>query len=126
MARRRLTYALCGLAVTALGLAWRSGPVSLSPFVAKYGADALWALLVFLGARFLLPARPVGWAAGSAAAFSLLIELSQLYHAPWIDAVRQTRLGALALGDTFAWGDLAAYLAGIAFGAVADTASRPS
>jgi hypothetical protein len=34
------------------------------------------------------------------------------------------RLGALALGDTFAWGDTLAYLVGIALGAVVEWAAR--
>ena len=36
-----------------------------------------------------------------AMAFSIAIELSQLYHAPWIDSIRQTTLGGLILGLAF-------------------------
>jgi hypothetical protein len=43
-----------------------------------------------------------------ALAFSFAVEFSQLYHAPWIDALRGYRLGTLVLGDTVGWGDLAA------------------
>lgn len=42
------------------------------------------------------------------------IELSQLYQAEWINAVRGTLPGRLVLGNGFLWTDLAAYTAGIA------------
>ena len=51
---------------------------------------------------------------GCAAVFSVAIETSQLYHAPWIDAIRRTRPGALVLGYGFLWSDLACYAAGVA------------
>jgi hypothetical protein len=109
--------------VICLGLATRSDFVDLPPFVAKYSGDALWALMVFLGFGFLLPTRRTAHVALLAAGLSCAVEFSQLYHAPWIDAARRTRLGALALGDTFAWSDIAAYLVGIAFGATLEWAA---
>ena len=39
----------------------------------------------------------------TAGLFSLTVELSQLYHAPWIDELRQIRLAALLLGQGFLW-----------------------
>jgi Protein of unknown function (DUF2809) len=92
--------------------------------VTKYGGDALWALMVFLGVGFLFPSWGTVPVAGLAAVVPCAVEFSQLYHAPWIDAVRQTLLGRLALGDTFAWADILAYLVGIAFGACAEWATR--
>lgn len=88
--------------------------------MAKYGADSLWALLVFLGIRFLMPRWSVWRAAGAATAFSFAIEFSQLYHAPWIDAMRRTTLGALVLGDVFNWPDFGSYIVGIACGVAID------
>ena len=58
--------------------------------------------------------------AALALAFSVLIELSQLYHAPWIDGIRQTTLGGLVLGFGFLWSDLACYTAGVACALVID------
>ncbi len=104
----------------ALGLVWRSPRLHLPHFVAKYGADSLWALLVFLGIRFLVP-RPNIWrAAAAATAFSFAIEFSQLYHAPWIDAIRRTTPGRLILGDVFNWPDFGSYVVGIACGVAID------
>jgi hypothetical protein len=48
----------------------------------------------------------------------VLIEMSQPYHAPWIDSIRRTTLGGLALGYGLVWGDLACYAVGIGFGAI--------
>lgn len=41
-----------------------------------------------------------------------LIEISQIYHAPFIDSIRQTRVGGLVLGFGFLWSDLVAYSVG--------------
>jgi hypothetical protein len=43
---------------------------------------------------------------------SSIIEVSQLYHAEWIDNLRNTYLGELILGSSFVWGDLVAYSCG--------------
>jgi len=47
-----------------------------------------------------------------------------LYHAPWIDAARATRLGALDLGYGFLWSDLVCYLVGAVGAAILDTVIR--
>lgn len=118
-------YALAALGVVAAGLFARSEAAGLPWVAAKYVGDALWGLVVFLGVGFLLPRLRTPAAAGLAAVFAGAVEASQLVHAPWLDAVRATRPGGLVLGTpaaTFAWGDLAAYLAGIAAGAAAEKA----
>jgi hypothetical protein len=55
-----------------------------------------------------------------ALAFAWGVEFSQLYHAPWIDAVRATLPGRLVLGTTFNWPDLLAYALGVGLGALED------
>src|SRR5688572_10101869 len=52
--------------------------------------------------------------------FAWSVEYLQLYHAPWIDAIRSTRLGRLVLGSVFNSPDLLAYVIGIALGALAE------
>ena len=58
------------------------------------------------------------------------IEGSQLCHAPWIDTIRHTRLGALVLGYGFLWSDIICYTVGAALCGglerVADMRSRLS
>jgi uncharacterized protein (DUF1810 family) len=121
--RRRSLYAAWTAVVICAGLASRSDFVGLPPFLAKYAGDALWALMVFLGIALLVPTRSTATVAGLALAVSCAVEASQLYHAPWLDAIRRTTLGHLVLGDTFAWGDIGAYLVGITVGAVAEWGS---
>jgi hypothetical protein len=108
------------LAVMVTGLLWRSGLLSLPPWLPNNGGDALWALMVFLGFGFLLPRASTLSIALLALTFSWGVEFSQLYHAPWIDAVRATIPGKLVLGNTFNWPDLPAYAVGIAVGASAE------
>jgi Protein of unknown function (DUF2809) len=55
-----------------------------------------------------------------AVAIAFVVELSQLYRAPWIDAVRATTAGALVLGQGFLWSDLASYLVGVVLAASLD------
>lgn len=79
--------------------------------------DALWALLVFALVGLCAPRWPVWWRVAVALGIAALVELSQLWHVGWLDALRQTRLGALAIGGSFFWGDLVCYAGGIALGA---------
>jgi fatty acid desaturase len=122
--RQRLVYAgILGLTV-AFGLATRWAPAAFPALVATYGGDALWAAAVFWLLAVLLPRARTAALAGAAAVIALAIEVSQLYHAPWIDAVRATRPGGLALGHGFLWSDLVCYAAGIALAALIDVALR--
>ncbi len=120
--RSRFVYALLLFAVILLGLASRAHSMQpyLPRFIAEYAGDTLWALLVFLGFGFLWPQLAPWRVAAMACAFSILIELSQLYHAPWIDTLRHTRLGGLILGFGFLWSDLVCYMAGVAVGVGAE------
>jgi hypothetical protein len=118
--RNRALYAWLVLAVVAAGLLWRASFMPLPPVVSKYGGDALWALMVFVGFGFLLPRAPTLVVALLALTFSWGVEFSQMYHAPWLDAVRATIPGRLVLGNTFNWPDLPAYAAGVALGAWAE------
>ena len=101
-----------------LGIGSRRFSSQLPGFVAAYARDTLWALVAFLGIGLLLRKAPTTCVALLAMAFSVIIEVSQLYHAPWIDALRGTSLGGLALGYGFLWSDLACYAIGIGLGVV--------
>ncbi len=114
--KSRLAYFACALIVVPLGLASRQYPGLLPALISPYVGDALWALMVFFGMCAVFPTKPLRVPAVSALAFSYMIEISQLYHAPWIDAVRATRLGGLILGFDFAWSDFVCYAVGVVFG----------
>ena len=49
------------------------------------------------------------------------VEVSQLYQAPWINALRATRIGALALGQGFLWSDVVCYALGVTLAVAVDS-----
>ncbi len=100
-----------------LGIGSRRYAHALPGFIATYSGDTLWALAAFLGFGLIMPRASTGTIAISAMVFSVAIELSQLYHAPWIDSIRHTTLGGLILGFGFLWSDLACYALGVGLGA---------
>jgi hypothetical protein len=106
--------------VTMAGLLLRWRKLGVPAFLAKFGGDALWAWLVFLVFGFLFLHAPTRKVALWAWTFSWAIEFSQIYHAPWIDALRRTIPGALILGSTFNVPDLFAYVVGIGLGALVE------
>jgi len=119
--RRRVTYAAFLLAVILLGLASRAYSPPLPSFVRAYVGDTLWALAAYLTVAFLFPRLPIRWVAVTAGLFSLTVELSQLYRAPWIDGLRQIRVAALLLGHGFLWSDLVCYGVGVGVGALTES-----
>ena len=119
MNRNRLIYSGLTVSVLLLGLASRRFSDDL-PFVRAYVGDALWALMVFFGVALVFRRQPTKAVALLSGVLSFSIEASQLYHAPWIDALRATRLGGLVLGYGFLWTDLLCYSVGILIGLVID------
>ncbi len=117
-ARSRVVYILLIVAVVMLGLASRAKAMKphLPYVISEYAGDTLWAIAVFLGLGFLFPTFSTWRIAALAALFAVGVELSQLYHAPWIDAIRHTQIGGLILGFSFLWSDLACYAVGILCG----------
>jgi hypothetical protein len=110
--------------VCLLGIGSRRFGANLPTLIATYAGDTLWALAAFVGIGLLRPKMPT-WRVGVLAlSFSLLIEISQLYHAPWIDSIRRTTVGSLILGFDFVWSDLACYIAGIALGIAIEVSTR--
>lgn len=120
--RTRFVYLIAATAVCIAGLASRRFRGQLPAFLAEYAGDTLWALMVFLLVSTLLVGRPILVRAAISLALAFLVEISQLYHAPWIDAIRQTTLGGLALGFGFLWTDLICYSVGVMIGVIAEWA----
>jgi glycopeptide antibiotics resistance protein len=121
MNRNRIVYFLLIIATILIGLASRHYSTVLPQWVYAYLGDGLWALMVFLMFGFIFRRKNSHWIAIMALAFSYGIELSQLYHAPWIDAMRANKLGGLILGFGFLWSDLICYTVGIGFGYIIET-----
>ncbi|MFT3680820.1 MAG: DUF2809 domain-containing protein [Ferruginibacter sp.] len=113
MSVKRISYLLVFIFCTWLALATRSHPSWFHPIIVKYGGDTIWAgmflflLRVFFIKTALWKLALITFAAGTAD------ELLQLYHAPWIESIRQTRLGGLLLGYGFLWSDIVCYGVGV-------------
>ena len=118
MKRSRFLYFVVALLVVVLGLASRRYAAVLPIFFAQYAGDTLWAVMVFVGVGLLAPLWSSFRVAFVALLVSYLVECSQLYHAPWMDSLRHTRVGGLVLGYGFLWSDFACYTVGVALGAV--------
>jgi hypothetical protein len=93
-------------------------------FIPLFIGDVLWALMVYFIVRFLVIKATVKQVVIYSLLFCYAIEISQLYKAPWIDSLRHTLFGRLVLGDTFLWGDLLSYTAGVAIGVLVDRLFR--
>ncbi|MEZ0542450.1 ribosomal maturation YjgA family protein [Fibrella arboris] len=124
MKRNRVIYTGLTAGALLLGLASRRFGTYLPAFINAYIGDTLWALMVFFGFAFVFSRQPTRAIALLALLFSFGIEISQLYHAPWIDSVRATRLGALVLGFGFLWTDLICYSVGVCIGCLIDQLIR--
>ena len=110
--------------VCLLGVGSRRYAHVLPGFIAAYCGDTFWALAAYLGIGLIVPGASTRTVACLAIAFSVAIEISQLYHAPWIDSIRQTTLGGLILGFGFLWSDLSCYAVGVGLGFVMDSCLR--
>ena len=123
-ARSRLWLSAGLVAVVALGFASRAYSGLFPSALGKYPGDALWALMVFLGLAIAWPRSSSPRLAIVALLIAYLGEFSQLYHAPWIDAIRATPLGHAFLGSGFSWFDMIAYTVGIVLGYAIDVGAN--
>ncbi|MED0989666.1 DUF2809 domain-containing protein [Bacillus nitratireducens] len=114
--RNRLLYAVFTIVVIILGLSSRKFAFVLPDLLNEYLGDALWSLMIFTGFGFLFPKIEMKKLAFISLIFCYGIEISQLYHAEWIDSIRATTLGGLVLGYGFLWSDLVAYTIGVGVG----------
>jgi len=84
--------------------------------VAGYAPEVLWAMAVFATIGLIFPTAASWQVAAVAYVLTTGFEYSQLHHEPWIDALRGTPLGALALGSDFLIPDLTCYAVGVLLG----------
>ena len=123
--RSRPVYGAALGLVIAAGLVSRSSLADRLPsFIADYAGDTLWALMVFLILALVLPRARTIHLGLLTVAVAFAVEVSQLYQADWINALRDTRAGALTFGHRFLWSDLACYTVGCAIGVIGETAIR--
>ncbi|MBN1120831.1 MAG: DUF2809 domain-containing protein [Anaerolineae bacterium] len=121
MNRNRWLYAALVIFLIAVGLPNRLMADRMPTFMVVYGGDALWALMLYF-AFGLIFARVTSWKALVILLIGCYaVEISQLYQADWINAVRHFTiagfpLGGIILGYGFLWSDIAMYTLGIGAG----------
>ncbi|SCY56530.1 ribosomal maturation YjgA family protein [Alkaliphilus peptidifermentans] len=114
--RNRIYYLAFIIIVIILGLGSRSD--TMPRWVHMYMGDILWGLMIFLIIGMIFKKKGTYWIGIVAIGVTFFIEISQLYQADWINAIRYTKLGGLVLGYGFLWSDLLAYTIGILIGVI--------
>ncbi len=122
--RRRTLTLIIGVVI--VGLPTRLVPESMPGFMVQYGGDVLWALLIYLVLRLILPSALGRKVAVMALAAAWGIEISQLYQADWVNVIRNVKLSGLILGYTFLWSDVFCYLCGVGAGLLVERVALPS
>ena len=109
----RVSYLLIFIFCTWLAITTRTHKEWFHPIIVQYGGDTIWAgMFLFLLRVFFIKTKLwklalITFAAGVAD------ETLQLYHAPWIESIRHTRIGGLMLGYGFLWSDIVCYAVGV-------------
>jgi len=116
--RKRWLLSLSIAALVGLGLASRRP--GLPEFCILYVGDVLWGAFFFALTAWARPSATSRrlWLASTA--LTEAIELSQLYQAPWAQALRATPLGGLLLGHAFSWSDTLCVVIGTTVAALVD------
>lgn len=118
--KKRYFYFLMILLACVLGIGSRKYSESIPFFLAEYAGDTAWALAAYFTIRLIFLKLSILSSALAAFLISVLVEISQLYHAPWIDSFRQTVIGGLLFGFGFKWTDFGCYFIGILIGLILD------
>ena len=115
---RRLTVGGLIPLVIALGLACKYYRGMGSEFINHYGpASVAYVVLLMLVVFLVLPREEwIGRIAIGVCLGTCLLEFLQLWHPPFLQAIRATRVGQLAVGSTFSWWDFPAYFVGCLLG----------
>lgn len=119
---RRAGFVALAVGTIGVGLLVHGRGVTLGPVARDVVGDALWAGMIMWWVGAVAPdARLV---VRSAAAYLVCagVEVSQLAHAPALDAARATPLGGLVLGSGFDARDLGAYALGVLGAALLEAA----
>lgn len=118
--RNRVINLLIMISFMVMGLLSRKIDEHLPVIVNMYLGDLLWSMMVYFAITLVFYRSSVARIIMISLVFCYGIELSQLYHEPWIDGIRATTLGGLVLGYGFLWSDMLAYTLGVIAAAVID------
>ena len=120
VARQRITYVALALGTIVVGLIVHLRGGMLGREVRDILGDALWASMIVWWVSALVPRARPRVRYGAAYTICALVELSQAYQTPTLDALRAGAIGQLVLGSGFDPRDFVAYAIGVAAAAVLD------
>ena len=109
----RVPYIAIAVTTIAVGLAVHWYGTSLGRAARDVLGDLLWAVMMTWWIAALVPGVRPPIRAAMALVICFVVETSQLYHTPALDAFRSTAIGHLFLGSGFDPRDLAAYSLGV-------------
>lgn len=117
---KRIKYLIITFIVMVMGLLSRKFMFIFPKPIAPFVGDMLWATMIYFGFRFVFSKLKLKENFILSMIFCFGIEISQLYQANWINAIRNTTLGGLVLGHGFLWMDLISYSIGIVIALLID------
>lgn len=122
--RRRLLPILAAAVPLGIGSKLYAGPGEA--WVRGHAGGVLYVVFWCLLVLWIRPQLPP-WRVGAAVlAATVAVEISQLWHPPFLEAVRSTSVGHALIGSTFGCWDLPHYAAGMLLAvAIARWAARP-
>lgn len=121
--RCRLPYLAALVILCAAGLFVRRLNAAHPNFFTAYFPDTAWTMAVYCGFGLLF-CKDARLHFPAALAVSYIVELLQLWHPPFLEALRATTLGGLVLGYGFLWSDLVCYTVGACICAAAEMILR--
>jgi len=107
-----VSLALC----VPVGLATKRYPIEGAEWVRESAGGALYVACFCLAALVIWPRARAWVVAAVVLAATCGVEILQIWHPVWLDAIRATRPGGLLLGSTFVWADFPWYGVGAALG----------
>jgi hypothetical protein len=116
----RLLYTFLTIGTIAIAPFLLSKWSSLPNWVNFWLGDFLFGILLFWATMIFFAHANKQKIALFLVIYCSVVELSQLYHAAWLDALRQTTIGGGILGHHFQWPDLLAYIGGVLFAYLID------
>lgn len=103
-----------------IGILSRQITTPITQLLGKYPGDVLWATMLFFGLGVIIHRLATVRLAVLTLTLASTVEISQLYHAEWIDTIRGNYFGHLVLGSSFSAYDIVAYGIGVIIGAAID------
>lgn len=122
MKSSRFFYIILMFAAAGLGIASRLKAGWFPGVVQPHLGDASWALAAYAVVGIIFPRCKVPVKLLIAFGVCAVVELSQLSEAGWLEAIRDSQAGRWLLGTGFLWMDFVRYAAGLAAGALLDSA----